>query len=432
MVFKQQEYLEGQYTLEKQDTYGEQKNMRCGYTTGTCGAAAAFAAAALLFEEEELAKVQVETPKGLSFQIDIVQSQLEDGMACCGVIKDSGDDPDVTNGALVFVSITQNPELAFQKEGTDEKAEEHLVKKEGSMPENWYTCQPEAEDGEKPEFTLYLKGGRGIGIVTREGLNCPVGMWAINPVPREMIFQQVALVCRRCKISGPVYITIEIPEGESLAEKTMNPQLGIIGGLSVLGTSGVVEPMSEHALLETIRLEISQKAAEGIHNLLVVPGNYGADFVSRYMGMSLEHGIKCSNFIGSTIDMAAEAGMEGLLLVGHGGKLLKLAVGVMNTHSSIADCRMECLAAYGAAQGASMEMVQKILACVTVEEAFQILEESSLLDSVMEMVMERISAHLKRRAGSSLLIEAVLFTNERGILGTTPGAIALLGKLAGG
>ncbi len=432
-----EDYLEGQNTLEEQQyTYVNQKKLRWGYTTGTCGAAAALAAASLLFEEEELANVRIETPKGIFVPIEITQSWQENGVACCGVVKDSGDDPDATNGATVLVSITQNLDLAFQNESakkwSGEGEQEGQAKGEGSLDGKWYSYEPEEEDGDHSEFALHLKGGKGIGIVTREGLSCPVGMWAINPVPRDMIFGQVASVCKRRKVSGPVYITIEIPEGEALAEKTMNPQLGIIGGLSILGTSGVVEPMSEHALLETIRLEISQKASEGIRNLLAVPGNYGADFVSRYMGLSLEHGIKCSNFIGNTIDMAVEAGMEGLLFVGHAGKLLKLAAGVMNTHSSVADGRMECLAAYGAAQGASQEMAQAILSCVTVEEGLKILEDAGLLDSVMEMVMERISAHLKCRAGSGLLIEAVLFTNERGILGTTPGAIALLGKLADG
>ncbi len=411
--------------MEEQYTYENQKEMRCGFTTGTCGAAAALAAAALLFEGEELLKVSVTTPKGMAFQIEIAESVLENGAASCKVIKDAGDDPDVTNHAQVWASVTQAPEDMPEGDGNDERGEE--AKKGGK----WYEYRPEGEDGEEGRFSLFLKGGEGIGIVTREGLSCPPGMWAINPVPREMIFGQVAKVCQRCGVEGEVYITIASPGGEGLAQKTMNPQLGIEGGLSILGTSGVVEPMSERALLETLRLEIQQKAALGTKNLLVVPGNYGQRFVEDYMGMHLEDGVKCSNFVGNAIDMAAEAGMEGLLLVGHAGKLLKVAAGVMNTHSLVADGRMECLAAYGAACGASREMVCKILSCVTVDEALGILEEAEgLRDAVMEMAMDRIYACLRKRAGEGLLIEGILFTNDRGILGTTPGAIALVGKMA--
>ncbi len=397
-----------------------QEELRCGYTTGTCGAAAAFAAAALLFEEEELTRVLVTTPKGVELTIPIAESVLENGWARCGVIKDSGDDPDVTNGALVQVTIT------WERDGGEEEG----LHKPLQEPEKWYRYPDSGQEPSEGDALLFLRGGQGIGQVTREGLECPPGMWAINPVPRQMIFQQVQRVCRRCHITGRVYLTIEIPGGEELAQKTMNPHLGILGGLSVLGTSGIVEPMSEAALLETIRLEICQRRAEGSTNLLVVPGNYGEQFVSGYLGLGLDQGIKCSNFIGNTIDYALEAEVEGLLFIGHAGKLLKLAAGVMNTHSSVADGRMECLAAYGAACGAPTEMVCRILSCVTVEEAFGILEEAEgLLEAVMEVAMDRIHSHLKRRAKNQMMIEAILFTNDRGIVGTTPGAVAMMGKM---
>lgn len=384
--------------MEDQYTYVNQKKLKKGFTTGSCGAAAALAAAVLLFEGEELNQVNLITPKGAELRIQIAEAESGDGFAQCGVIKDSGDDPDITNGAMVTVRISRHAEEEIRTDG------------------KWYLDEQEG-------FSLFLRGGAGIGMVTRAGLSCPPGMWAINPVPRKMIFQQVAAVCRRCSVAGPVYITIEIPEGIRLAEKTFNPQLGIVGGLSVLGTSGIVEPMSEAALVETIRLEIRQKAAEGIRNLLVVPGNYGERFVSEHMRLSLKDGVKCSNFIGNTIDIAVESGIEKLIFVGHAGKLLKIAAGVMNTHSSMADGRMECLAAYGAACGADQEMVQRILNCITVDEALGILEErDGLREAVMEIAMRRMDAHLKRRAGAELQIAAVMFTNDRGILGATPQA----------
>ncbi len=447
-----------------------QEKLRCGYTTGTCGAAAAFAAAVLLFEEEELTNVRVRTPKGKELTIPIEEAVLENGWARCGVVKDSGDDPDVTNGALIQVTIAWEPDGGerhpvpeeedvgkkmtgteeSEAEGleTEESANEPLYVEEGAdqrseaerwadsllereKTEKWYRYPDKGQECAEKEALLFLRGGKGIGMVTREGLDCPPGMWAINPVPRQMIFEQVHSVCRRCHITGKVYLTIEIPDGQELAQKTMNPHLGIVGGLSVLGTSGIVEPMSETALLETIRLEIRQRAAEGISNLLVVPGNYGEQFVSGYLGLGLDRGVKCSNFIGNTIDYALEAKAEGMLFVGHAGKLLKLAAGVMNTHSSVADGRMECLAAYGAACGAPREMVCRILSCATVEEAFGILEEAEgLFEAVMEVAMDRIHCHLKRRAKNQILIEAILFTNDRGIVGTTPGAVAMMGKMS--
>lgn len=418
--------------MEDQYTYVNHKKLKKGYTTGSCGAAAALAAAVLLFEGEELSRVSLTAPKGVTLQIEIAEAEAKDGTARCGVIKYSGDDPDITNGALVSVQISQHRTEPDHDDGKWYQNEK----------EPWYQEEQEREASSEAgrdaapateRFSLFLRGGRGIGMVTRAGLSCPPGMWAINPVPRRMIFQQVAAVCRRCGVTGPVYITIEIPEGERLAEKTFNPQLGIVGGLSVLGTSGIVEPMSEAALIETIRLEIRQKAAEGVRSILAVPGNYGERFVSQNMGISLKDAVKCSNYIGATIDIAAESGIENLLLIGHAGKLIKLSAGVMNTHSSIADGRMECLAAYGAACGASREMAGRILKCITVDEALGILEESAgLREAVMEMAMERIDGHLKRRAGAGLRIEAVLFTNDRGILGVTPAAVKMIERLRWG
>ncbi len=479
------------------------KRTRYGFTTGTCAAAAALAAAALLFEGEVLAEVCLTPPKGIPLRIKIAEAEAGEGFASCGVIKDAGDDPDVTDGVLVRVTVGQpdrsgategmscaerptlakrldcaepvegqeraemaepvegqeRAEMAEPVEGQERAEVAELVegKERAEVAEpvegldcaggtgpagglsgspvsgRWYTYLEGTES--RDPFSLYLRGGKGIGTVTKEGLSCPVGMWAINPVPRRMIFEQVASVCRRCFVSGPVYLTVEIPEGERLAEQTFNPRLGIVGGLSVLGTSGIVEPMSETALLETIRLEIRQKALEGQGRkqiLLLTPGNYGERFAADHLGLSMAAGVKCSNHIGAAIDMAAAAGVERVLLVGHAGKLLKVAAGVMNTHSSMADGRMECLAAYGAACGADREKVRRILDCVTVDGALAVLEEAQgLREAVMAMAMERIDHHLTCRARGSLKIEALLFTNDRGVLGMTPGAARMVQELSG-
>lgn len=196
-----------------------------------------------------------------------------------------------------------------------------------------------------------------------------------------------------------------------------------------MGTSGMVEPMSETALLETIRLELRQKALEGQSQVIVTPGNYGQQFIKKAMGLELEQAVKCSNFIGATIDMAVEEGLKGLLLIGHGGKLIKVAAGVMNTHSSVADGRMEVLAAYAGAWGCKKELVERILSSVTVEDALRKMDAvEGLLEGVMRQVTEAVERRLKGRAGGRIAIETVIFTNERGILGMSCGAAGMLKK----
>ena len=266
-----------------------------------------------------------------------------------------------------------------------------------------------------------------MGRGTQCGLSCEVGKAAINPVPRQMIFEQVAGVCRESGFKGVLSIEIRVPGAFEVAHRTFNSRLGIRGGISILGTSGIVEPMSETALLDTIRLELRQRIRKGEKNLLVTPGNYGESFVGNVLGLGLGQAVKCSNFIGSTIDMAVEEGAESILLIGHGGKLIKLAAGIMNTHSSWADGRMEILAAHGAACGAKRELVEQILEAVTVDEGLRLLEtEDGLREQVMKRVMGRLEQHVKRRAGEGLRAEAIVFTNERGILGATTGADDLL------
>ncbi len=386
-------------------TYSGGQRLRKGITTGTCAAAASAAAAALLLRQERLEQVKLLTPGGIRLAIPVCSHSQGEGWAACAVRKDAGDDPDVTNGILVQARVSRKRERDCT-----------AAKEDGP----WYTYQDE-------DIHLYLKGGQGIGMVTRAGLSCPPGMWAINPVPRQMIFEQTAEALRQAGESGNVWITISAPEGVSLAEKTFNPRLGIQGGISILGTSGIVEPMSQTALIETIRLEIRQRAEEGQENLLVTPGNYGRSFLEEQLGLSAERAVKCSNFIGETIDLAVQYGFKRLLLVGHGGKLVKLAAGIMNTHSSAADGRMECLAAWAGACGAGMERISRILSCIAVDEALAVLEEEAgLREAVMERVMEQIARHVRRRAGESLQVEVLLFTNERGTLGQTEGAEEML------
>lgn len=393
--------------MENTYIYKQQKKLRCGYTTGTCAAAASMAAAAMLLGEEAVEQVSVETPGGVRFLLSVEEIRRASGWVSCAVRKDGGDDPDVTHGMQICARVGVTPP-------------------EPETPGGWY----EYKSG---GLTLKIKGGVGIGLVTKAGLSCQVGKHAINPVPRDMIFKHVERVCAGRDFAGTLWIVIFAPEGEARALDTFNGRLGIRGGISILGTTGIVEPMSEAALLATIRLDIRQQAAGGPGTLVLTPGNYGETFVRERLGLDLDRAVKCSNYIGASIDMAVEEGIREVLLVGHAGKLVKVAAGIMNTHSSVADGRMEILAAHGAACGAGPELVERILESITVDQALEYMEQvPGLGQVVMDRVIRRMDGCLRRRAGTSMKIEAVVFTNARGLLGRTKGADGLIEKIKAG
>ncbi|MCB6342268.1 cobalt-precorrin-5B (C(1))-methyltransferase CbiD [Enterocloster lavalensis] len=393
--------------MENTYIYKQQKKLRCGYTTGTCAAAASMAAAAMLLGEEAVEQVSVETPGGVRFLLSVEEIRRASGWVSCAVCKDGGDDPDVTHGMQICARVGVAPP-------------------EPETPGGWY----EYKNG---GLTLKIKGGVGIGLVTKAGLSCEVGKYAINPVPRDMIFKHVERVCAGRDFAGTLWIVIFAPEGEARALDTFNSRLGIRGGISILGTTGIVEPMSEAALLATIRLDIRQQAAGGPGTLVLTPGNYGETFVRERLGLDLDRAVKCSNYIGASIDMAVEEGIREVLLVGHAGKLVKVAAGIMNTHSSVADGRMEILAAHGAACGAGPELVEQILESITVDQALEYMEQvPGLGQAVMDRVIRRMDGCLRRRAGKAMKIEAVVFTNARGLLGRTKGADGLIEKIKAG
>lgn len=367
--------------------------LRYGWTTGSCAAAAAKAAAQMLFTGEEIRQVRLMTPKGIDLWLDVESITRIPDRVRCAVRKYSGDDPDVTDGLLIFAEVEK-------KEGADLQ-----------------------------EPRILLDGGAGVGRVTKPGLEQQIGQAAINKVPRRMITEEVAAVCREHGYSGEISVTISIPDGEETAEKTFNPRLGIMGGLSILGTSGIVEPMSEKALTDTIYLEMKIRRETGHSWCYVVPGNYGMDFLTEDLGVDPDLAVKCSNYVGEAIDDAKLLGMKGILLIGHVGKFVKLAAGVMNTHSRQADCRMEVLASHAAMAGAGTETVKRIMSCLNTTEAVQILKDEKLLDEVMDTVMERISFYLTQRAGDGMEIGAVMFSGEEGILCQTPNAQKLFERI---
>ena len=365
--------------------FSQGKNLRCGYTTGSCATAAAKAAATMLLTGERVAMVRIDTPKGVVLELEPLEVELAEQYVSCAIRKDSGDDPDDTNGVLVFAKV--------------EKV---------------------AEPG------VHIEGGVGVGRVTKPGLACAVGGPAINPTPRRMITAEVGSAMEQAGYSEGLLVTISIPEGVEIAKKTFNPRLGIIGGLSVLGTSGIVEPMSEKALIETMYVEMRAQKARGNKNLLVFFGNYGEDFTRDVMQLDLEGAVTCSNFVGELLDYAVFLGFETLLLIGHSGKLVKLAQGVMNTHSKYADCRTELFALEAMFHGASIEVGQEIYHCLTTDEVTKILKREQIFEPVMDKVTERIDFYMQHRVHGKIKTAAFMFSNVYGILGKTKAADELI------
>ena len=354
------------------------KKLRFGYTTGSCAAAAAKAAATMLASGQAVQTVDIMTPKGIPLHLELEEIQRAPDRVSCAVRKFSGDDPDVTDGALVYA------EVSWQR---------------------------------TPGVTV--DGGTGIGRVTKPGLKQKIGESAINPVPMQMIRQAVAAVLDESGEAPGMKVVVSIPAGVELAKKTFNPRLGIEGGISVLGTSGIVEPMSEDALLASIELELRQKRALGCERLILTPGNYGADFIRSLCGVQETELVKCANYIGKTLDMAAAAEYPELLLVGHIGKLIKLTGGIMNSHSKEADARAELMAACALRAGCDADTARALLNCLTTDEMLALLQEKDLLRATMDVAAARIDFYLRARVRDRMTVGAVVFSNELGILCTT-------------
>ena len=337
-----------------------QKKLRFGYTTGSCAAGACQGAVEMLLGQYKAETARIMTPKGILLNLELLDCQLSQNAASCAVKKDGGDDPDNTSGLLIYASARKIP-------------------------------------GDQ----IIIDGGKGVGRVTKPGLSQQIGEAAINPVPRSMIEKEARDAAEKYGYKGGLMIEISVPGGEECAKKTFNPRLGIMGGISILGTSGIVEPMSERALVESIHVEMKQRVLQGEKYLLVTPGNYGEDFLREHMSLPFEKNIKCSNYIGETIDMAIDMGVKGILFVAHIGKFVKVAAGIMNTHSHQADGRME------------------ILAGSTTDEGLDILKGYDCLDKTMDEIMKRIQFYLDHHSYEQILLGAVVFSNTCGYLGQT-------------
>ena len=367
------------------------KKLRFGYTTGSCAAAAAKAAAWMLLTGQKKETISLTTPKGVALTLPVLDITVEENRVSCAIAKDSGDDPDVTNGALICAEVTRR---------------------------------------EAPGIAI--DGGPGVGRVTKKGLDQSVGNAAINSVPRQMIRENLEEILTITDQKCGLNVVISVPEGEKLAKQTFNPRLGIVGGISILGTTGIVEPMSEKALVDTIRVELNQRRASGQNYVLLTPGNYGCDFIRAGLALNAEQAVQSSNFIGKTLDICRELGFRGALLVGHIGKLVKIGGGMMNTHSKYGDCRMEILAAHAGIAGLSPEKIGELLQCVACDDALRIIKDAGCFEKTMTGLTEKVMFHLRHRAGEDMEIGTILFSKEYGLLAKSDNAMELIEKITKG
>lgn len=366
------------------------KKLRYGFTTGSCMVAAAKGSLLMVLQKQILKEVELSTPKGWNLNLKLRDQNLEGDMAQCSVIKDAGDDPDITHGIKIFVRVTV-------------KSRENYLSK------------------------VFLTGGKGVGTVTKKGLSIPPGEPAINPVPKKMLERELTVLLPE---NLRAEVLVWIPKGEELGKKTFNPRLGIVGGISIIGTSGIVEPMSEEAFQESIRIEMDM-LMEHRKDLIFIPGNFGRDF-GKQLGLMEEDMLKISNFVGFSLDCAYEKKARKILLVGHLGKLIKVAGGIFHTHSKIADGRMEILAAYTAKHIENKRreqisagqipdslpdnLMEWILQANTTDEAVEKLLELGLKD-VFRDLANTVSKKARIRTYEEIEIGTVLFSQIHGGLG---------------
>lgn len=409
-----------------------------GFTTGTCAAAASLAATRMLLTQKNVSYVTLLTPKGIKVFLEIENQSFTKDSATCSVKKFSGTDPDVTNGIEVFSTVRKiaNNQIVtnFQRDGISNQ----ISKQNKSLQQ--------AAD-EVDEIPIKITGGKGVGKVTLPGLDQKPGQAAINSVPRRMILDgvkreiglflnQKGEICDFKKVFPGLEVEISVPGGEKIAKQTFNPKLGIVGGISILGTSGIVEPMSEQALLDTIQVEINVRKAQGFEVLPVVPGNYGADFLQAEFGFSVETAVHSSNFVYDSLLMAKNSGFKKLLFCGHLGKLVKVAGGIKNTHSKYGDHRMEIISqvTQDFIPEEQLSSIKKELsACISTEQAVKILDSldecQEIRNKIMAEITRRIQKNMIEWTEGNLEIEVIVFTKEQGLLGESQGARNFCSKI---
>ena len=387
--------------------YIDGKKYRRGYTTGSCATAASKAAVYMLLSKDRTENINIDTPKGIFLTIKVENIEIGDNYVVCSVKKDGGDDVDATNGMDVYACAQwENTEFTYENEYTRERVVSF----------------------EREKFEV--GAGKGIGVITKKGLSEDPGKPAINPVPQKMIEKEVSSVIDSSGMdftnenTSKVKITVYVPEGMEIAKKTFNPRLGIEGGISIIGTTGIVEPMSDEGWKKSLSIEMNMKRELGMDKIILVPGNHGESFINDRIG-DTSSVVRMSNFIGYMLTEAKRLGFKKILLAGHIGKFIKLSAGIFDTHSKVADARSEIIISNMALEGAKLEILKRLEICLTAEEASNVIEESGY-GYVHDIIAEKCKKRAMNRVDDEIEIEVFIFRMDKTILGKSSNAEKML------
>jgi cobalt-precorrin-5B (C1)-methyltransferase len=352
------------------------KAYRKGYTTGSCATAAAKVAALMILRQQIIHQVSIVTPSGVTLHLNVEEPLIHGQQATAAIRKDGGDDVDVTHGMLIYAQVKLRDDA-------------HIA----------------------------ITGGTGIGKVTQKGIGLPIGHSAINKTP----LQTIEAVVR--EVLGPergADVVIFAPEGEERALRTYNSRLGIMGGISILGTTGIVTPMSEESWKRTLAIELEQKRENGLDKVIFVPGNHGERFVREQLQVDTQLVVTMSNFVGYMLQEAERLAFHHVVMVGHLGKLIKVAAGIFHTHSHIADGRMETLVTHLALAGAPNELLQQVYHCLTTEAAMELIAQAgyeSVYDAIATKIVERVQ-QMMRYSPQPFTCDVILFSLDNQPLGS--------------
>ncbi|MBC6695879.1 cobalt-precorrin-5B (C(1))-methyltransferase [Terrisporobacter mayombei] len=368
--------------------YIDGKKYKRGYTTGSCAAAASKASVYMLLTKEKIYDINIDTPKGIPLTLSVRNIEISDDYAICSIEKDGGDDIDATHKMNIFAKA----------ELIDNLDDEEIL----------------------------VTGGKGIGLVTKKGLSVEVGKHAINPIPMKMIKSEVKNVIREkedfIENNKSIKITIFAPEGEEIAKKTFNPRLGIVGGISILGTTGIVEPMSEEGWKKSLSIELEMKRAQGLDKIILVPGNHGEEFIREHLKIDIHNCVRMSNFVGYMLNEAKRLGFKKILMAGHIGKFIKISAGIFQTHSKVCDARNEIMIANLALLGADLDFLNKINECVTTEGAVEIIDDSRYKDIyniLCDKCRNRVEQYLNE---DDIEVGIYMFRMDKSLLGKSANA----------
>ncbi|MBA4459146.1 MAG: cobalt-precorrin-5B (C(1))-methyltransferase [Nitrosopumilaceae archaeon] len=357
----------------------EEKKLRTGYTTGSSATAASKAALLSIIRQQKIEEIEITLPKKTTIKIPVNSCQFEENKAQCSVIKDGGDDPDVTHGAEIIVELTFN--------------------------EN--------------KKQIEIDGGEGVGIVTKPGLGLEINKPAINPVPKKMITENLQEIGKEILNERGIRVVISVPKGKELGPKTDNPRIGIKDGISILGTSGIVIPFSTASYAASIRQNLDVSLAMGNDTVVLTTGGRSEDFAKKIVDLPEHCFVQMGDFSGYTIQQCGKKNIKKAYVVGFIGKLAKMAAGVKQTHVKGSKVDMNFLAELAKKVNADQKVIDSIKKANTARHVSEIIQENNV-DGFFELVCAEVHRHMSKHSEGKVPIDVILFDFEGNILAREP------------